>query len=357
MFLSPFSLIVALAMCAEGAKDATADGLDKMLGIPDDLDDHLKWEGALLDLLESVRKEHKGYALSTANALWSQKGLEFIERFVVNIQSNFGGKITEVDYGNPEAADLINAWCSENTKGLIDKVISADLIDSMTRLILTIVIYFKGKWRFQFDKSRTEENVWFNNNGVHSGTAQFMRMKDKFYYHDEASFTSIDIPYDSNDSDDDLSMIIMLPKHNGTSYEANLEWMEGNIAGCFDLISQRLIVEEVDIHLPKFKMETEYRLAQTLKDMGAELAFSDDADFSGITATENLKISEVVHKAFVKVDEEGTEAACVDAVVMKARCVSVPKEPKVFNANHPFLFFIVKEGNVLFAGKVNNPSE
>lgn len=354
VFMSPFSLVMALAMCVEGAKDDTYDGLCKALNIPDELDDHLQWEQSLFEVLQSLGEDNN-YDLNIANALWPQQGLEFVPKFIGAIQDNFGGKLTEVNYANPEAAaDTINSWCDEKTKGLIKKVISPEMINGLTRLILTNAIYFKGKWQKKFDKGDTRCLPWHNNDGKQIGRVDSMQLNSEFYYHELESFTALDIPYES---DSGLFMTILLPKHNGTSYAANMEWIEGNIKGCFDLMSKQLVRAQVEVQIPKFKMETQYSLTQNLVDLGAELAFSDQADFSGITTTEPLKISDVIHKAYVKVDEEGTEAAAVTAVMMK-RCMSAaPKPCKEFKADHPFLFFICKEDTILFAGKVCNPSE
>jgi len=342
-FYSPHSLLSALGMCAEGANGDTLKTLTELLEVPSDSSERKSYFRSLV--AETVVEENKPYELSTANALWPQTNLGLIEEFAETIRQDYGGDITEVDYQkNPnEAARKINDWCDKATRGKIPKII--DSIDNDMLLILTNAIYFLGKWKSQFKKELTTDEDFRTSPSVIKKVPTMHKLGDAIYGETQ-EFKVLELPYEG----DDLSMLILLP-------EGSTENIDNDLTSAYqNALNSLQHTEEVHVSLPKFKMETEYRLGSKLKELGAGLIFSDNADFSGITKKENLKISEIIHKAFVKCDEEGTEAAAVTAVMIQSCSVSRSR-PKVFRADHPFVFFIrnMKTNTVLFVGRVANP--
>lgn len=342
-FYSPHSLLSALGMCAAGAKNSTLDALTDLLEIPAD---PFEQKSYFRSLVAEAAVSNKPYELTTANALWPQKGLNFFPEFSETVGQDYGGSFNEVDYENdPDAAVVkINGWCNEATRGKIPTIIERDFINKDTLLILTNAIYFLGKWKKQFNKKLTTDESF---RGV-TGKIPTMHQSGDATYGETKEFQALNLPYEG----DDLAMLILLP-------EGSTETIDQNLGAAYEAGLASLHYEEmVNVSLPRFELTTKYKLGKTLCELGAGVAFSDSADFSGITPDDALKISEVVHKAFVKCDEEGTEAAAATAVGMM-RCTSVrmPAPPKVFNADHPFVFFIhnVKTNTVLFCGRVVNP--
>lgn len=346
LFYSPHSLHSALGMCAEGAREKTLESLATLLEVSLDPAERKSY---FRSLVEEVTVSGKPYELTTANALWSQINLGFVGDFQDTIRKDYGGSFNEVNFVDDAegAVDKINGWCNEATRGKIPTIIQKDFINKDTLLILTNAIYFLGKWKKKFEQKLTKDENFRNASGE-TKKVPTMHLGGEAVYGETKEFKALDLPYEG----DDLSMLILLP-------EGSTEYIDNNLAAAYEAANNSLHHEEtVNISLPRFKLETEYKLGKTLKELGAELAFSDYADFSGITKDEALKISEVIHKAFVKCDEEGTEAAAATAVGMM-RCTSVrmPAPPKVFKADHPFVFFIrnTKTNTILFAGRVTQP--
>lgn len=347
LFYSPYSIQVALGMCAAGAKGETANCLSSLLECPTDAKKRNEFFGDLVAEVNSG-SENRPYELVTANALWKAKGLPFTPLYEQVIADFFQATTSECDYeNNPEGAvKEINEWCSEATREKIKNIISLDFIKKETLLILTNAIYFKGKWEKEFNKEDTKERPFYTPNGEKS--VKMMGISSGFTYAENSDYQAVDLPYQG----DELSMLVVLPTSSLDKLEANLE------STYADVLQNLHFEEKVVLSLPRFKLETEYKLGEALKELGGDLPFSDTANFSGISEKERLKISEVIHKAFVACDEEGTEAAAVTAVGM-VRCASFkpPKPPKVVNADHPFLFFIRNNqtGTILFSGRVTNP--
>ena len=345
LFFSPHSISSALGMCTAGAKGETLKALANLLEVPQD---------------DSQRKEHfrslvaeatvanKPYELTTANALWSQAGLNLENGFQETVANDYGGSFNEVDYKEkPDAAvEEINSWCNEKTRGKIPTIIQRDFINKDTRLILTNAIYFLGKWKKQFDKKLSKPGTWRDANDKTS-QVPLMNIGGEQIYGETQEFKALDLPYQG----DELSMLILLP-------EGSTGYIDNNLQQAYDEAVASLQYEEiVHVTIPSFTLTTEYKLGETLQKLGAGIAFSDMAEFDGITKDESLKISEVIHKAFVKCDEEGTEAAAATAVgMMRCASIHIPKPP-IFRADHPFVFFIRNRNTntILFAGRVTNP--
>lgn len=356
IFFSPFSISSAFVMTYEGAKGQTAEEMRSVFYFPEDSNLRRTEYASIFD---EINKGDKKYKLSSANALWGQQDYQFSKDFFDNVEKYYGGKATNLDFKkDPEGSRItINNWVENQTNNKIQNLIPAGVIKTITKLVLTNAVYFKGEWVKQFNKNDTkEENFRTSNSGTVK--AQMMQRTDDeaiFNYAENSNLQMLEMPY----SGDELSILFLLPKND------NLTKLEGilstkNISDWKnDLEKQR-----VKVYIPKFKFETKYFMADDLKAMGMPLAFSDSADFSGMTATgkKDLKIDEAIHQAFVEVNEEGTEAAAATAVVMVPLWAAhgPHKEPKIpiFRADHPFIFLIQQKstGNILFIGRVVNPN-
>ena len=356
IFFSPFSISSAFVMTYEGAKGQTADEMRSVFYFPED--SNLR-RTEYTSIFDEINKGDKKYKLSSANALWGQQDYQFSKDFFDNVEKYYGGKATNLDFKkDPEGSRItINNWVENQTNNKIQNLIPAGVIKTMTKLVLTNAVYFKGEWVKQFNKNDTkEENFRTSNSGTVK--AQMMQRTDDeaiFNYAENSNLQMLEMPY----SGDELSILFLLPKND------NLTKLEG-ILSTKNISDWKNDLEEqrVKVYIPKFKFETKYFMADDLKAMGMPLAFSDSADFSGMTATgkKDLKIDEAIHQAFVEVNEEGTEAAAATAVVMIPLGVAPGphKEPKIpiFRADHPFIFLIQQKstGDILFIGRVVNPN-
>jgi len=380
LFFSPHSLSTALAMTYGGARGGTQRQMHDVLRLPvrrlrmDFIDRHkarvyrvqefpMSREriaaafGALQKALKADGKK-RGYELHVANALWGRKGHAFLPAFLDLTRKHYGAGLKEVDFrGNPEAARrTINAWVEKQTREKIKELLRRGVITPVTALVLTNAIYFKGNWASQFDKKRTRPAPFYL--GVPRGyrgpvkavQVPMMRQRGSFRMMDGGRFLALELPYAGNQ----LAMIILLPKEYHTEEMAALE--KSLTARNLNTWLGKLRKQEVRVCLPRFRMTSEFSLAKVLAEMGMRDAFDPErADFTGMRTTareETLHISAVVHKAFVEVNEEGTEAAAATAVVMEDR-----SGPPVFRADRPFLFLIRHNAtsSILFLGRVTNP--
>ncbi|MFA6404986.1 MAG: serpin family protein [Candidatus Paceibacterota bacterium] len=354
IFFSPYSITTALAMTYEAARGQTATEMAKVLYFPENTDAR---RAGMASIYNRLNAKNKPYTLKTANALWAEKDFEFLNDYLTIVKNYYGGGVTNLDFKNnwESARKTINAWVESQTNNKIKNLIPVGLVDKTTRLVLTNAIYFKGTWVLQFDKKETKEEDF--NTGttvVKSDMMSLVGEKAKFKYTETDKVQAIELPYKGKE----LSMFIILPKDNDISV------LEKIMNKAFiDKMRTSLNEQRVNVYLPKFKFETKYFMGKDLKDMGMPSAFDPDlSDFSGMfdrTKTdENLSISEVIHQAFVEVNEEGTEAAAATAVIMVNTTSVGPGNPiPEFRADHPFIFMIQDSstGEILFMGKVANP--
>jgi serpin B len=371
LFFSPYSLSTALAMTYEGAKGQTAQEMKDVFHFPEN--EILRPNSA--SIYNQINKKDKSYTLRTGNALWVQKDYLFLEDYLTTVEKYYGGKAANLDFINEtEKSRLtINDFIEQQTNNRITELIPEGILSFDTRLVLTNAIYFLGDWKYQFDKKNTEDLDFFltpeNSVKVDMMVMTSKDMKNmkpepaRFNYADLEKLQIIELPY----KDQELSMIILLPKqgedynYDSPDYEIiNYEYTLDDIEFTFDKFEEyKSLMKETYmdyISLPKFEFETEYGLNNVLKDMGMPTAFSMAADFSGMTGDTELYIGDVIHKAFIKVDEKGTEAAAATAVVMTAMSAG-PTKQNIFKADHPFMFVIqdTKTGNILFMGNVVDP--
>ncbi len=350
VFFSPYSISTALAMTYAGARGETAKQMAKTLRFTLGQQQLHRAFGSHIRRLNEQGKKGN-YELAVANALWGQTGYTFLDSFLRLLERTYGAGLKEVDFaGATEQARLtINKWVEDKTKERIRDLIRPGVLNELTTLVLTNAIYFKGDWLSKFDEDNTRARP-FHISSDRSINVPMMYQSQKFNYADRENLQILELPYKGGD----LSMIVLLPKQvDGIS---NLE--RSLTVEKLKLWLKALRSRKVNVFLPKFKLTWgAYDLTRLLGRMGMKDAFSlPPADFSGITGKKDLFISNVVHKAFVAVDEEGTEAAAATAVAFrKLAVVDVP----VFRADHPFVFMIRdnQSGAILFMGRVVNPAE
>lgn len=349
-FFSPISIQTALAMTWAGARGQTADQMARTLHLDADPDAGARLGAFLRSLNEAGSKG--GFELSVADALWGLTGYPFTPAYLASVEKNYGGHLAELDFVNdPDGSrKTINDWVAGQTHDKIKDLLPPGSVAPATRLVLTNAIYFKGKWDRPFEKSQTH-HADFAVSADRKVSAPFMYQQAKFRYAEDDDVQALDLPYGNGE----LSMRILLPKK-----AAELAAFErGLTASRFEDLGSRLQTEDVQVWLPRFKVETEYRLEEVLPAMGMKLAFEPGrADFGGMTSASSFVISAVIHKAYVQTDEEGTEAAAATGVTMRATAVMVHKPPKQFRADHPFVFAIVHRpsGAILFMGKLASPA-
>ena len=348
VFFSPFSISLALSMAYLGARGETASQMRDVLRFS--LPDNKVYE-AFSDLISTVGTRGKGYVLEVANALWGDRDYEFLKEFLEKVEKYYNGGFYRLSFKtDPEGSrKKINKWVEEKTHEKIKDLLPPNSITPLTKLVITNAIYFKGKWTYPFEKENTEVMPFYPAPDK-KVDVPMMYNEEKFRYGErEGEYQVLELPY----GDKTLSMVIVLPyeKDGLPQVEKNLSW---------DKFYEDLVImkkQKVKVYIPKFKMERTYDLVAPLVDMGMKDAFnSTTADFSGMEPKRELYITDVVHKAYVDVNEEGTEAAAATGVVVALRAM-IPQEPIVFKADHPFLYFIIHNPTheILFMGKIENP--
>uniref|UniRef100_A0A668AQC1 Leukocyte elastase inhibitor n=1 Tax=Myripristis murdjan TaxID=586833 RepID=A0A668AQC1_9TELE len=364
VFYSPLSISSALAMVMLGARANTATQIKKIhiliatenslhgcLKAQDDV--HVKFS----KLMKELNKAGAPYSLSLANRLYGDQSYQFVEGFLADTKKHYDAELESVDFKtSAETARInINNWVEKQTQDKIKDLLAPGVVDSMTRLVLVNAIYFKGNWDRKFDADLTKD-AQFKLNKNENKPVKMMYQKAKFplTYIPEVNCQILELPYKGKD----LSMLIFLPNEmeddttglekleKELTYEKFVEWTQPDMMDTM----------EVQVGLPRFKMEESYDLKDILTRMGMGDAFDVGmSDFSGMSPANDLVLSQVVHKAFVEVNEEGTEAAAATAAIMMMRCARMPDQ---FIADHPFLFFIRHKPSmsVLFAGRFCSPA-
>ncbi len=290
--------------------------------------------------------------LNIANSLWVQEGLNILNKFMYVINRSYSDSYFEVNFKRlSEACAKINYWVSERTNKKITEIVNDKSISAETKLILVNAIYFKGIWMSTLKESETKNDEFTLNSGERV-SVPMMYQKSSFGYFEENDFQAINMRYLGHN----LSMVLFLPKKidGMMEFEKKLNYLN------LEEYLTRFNDEKVELYLPKFIIEEEYSLKKHLISLGMSNAFSDDADFSGITDPKELKISEVIHKTFLEVNEKGTEAAAVTALGMTVLGFSPKvKPPIIFRVDHPFLFLIYdsRSKTILFVGRIMNPLE
>jgi serpin B len=354
LFVSPASISSALAMTYAGAAGQTRDEMVHVLHFdrnPTQLPPERFHEayGQLTNLLNSGGSQG-GYVLRLASRLWGQESFEFRPEFLAITRDHYGAELATLDFAKPEAAALaINSWVEEQTNHKIKDLVPETALSEDTRLVLTNAIYFLGTWAHEFPKSQTAEQPFFIT-ADRRVDVPLMSQTNQFGYTETDDLQVLELPYRGGE----ISMIVLLPKKND-----GLNRLEGQLTDAtVAKWTASLRPQQVQVFLPKFKLRTQLSLPQALSAMGMPTAFTTRADFSGISASERLMISDVIHQAFVEVNEKGTEAAAATAVALFPASASV--EPEViptFRADHPFVYLLRdnRSGATLFLGRLQDP--
>jgi serpin B len=347
---SPYSITSALAVTYAGARGKTAREMAEVLWFPEN---QALFHPAYKAFTDSILLTgiEKGTELKIANALWVQEDYKLKQEFLDLAESCYRAKAENVNFKLPEELEKtrlkINKWVEDATNNKIRDLIAQGVLKEVTRLVITNAVWFNGNWVRPFDSSNTSPAI-FHINTEKSISADFMHQKTDVGYYDDADIQAIEIPYKGGKK----SMMIILPKEtDGWELISRVLTSER-----LKLISRGMQVKEVQIAIPKFSFESQFNLKETLIMLGMKESFSNFADFSGMTDANDLKIDEVIHKAFIEVNESGTEAAAATAVIMILKS-ALGTETIKFTADHPFIYLINDKttGGIVFMGRLVNP--
>ena len=345
VFFSPYSLSTAMAMVYAAAEGETKAQIQKTFHYP---------APAILNpnsaaLYNQFNKPNPDYKLATVNDLWMQQGLTPTKSYIDTVQRYYSGQVTALDFeGSPDSArQTINKKIVEKTKQMIPELLPKGSIKSDTAVVLTNAVYFKGDWTLPFTAERTSAQPFYNAIG-RASTVQMMQQQSYFSYYEDKHIQVVQLPYKG----DDLSMLVVLPKFN---HKLAMQQLTKSLSATkIKQWRSGLVRQEVDLQLPKFKLDARYQMKTLLADMGMPKAFNNGAEFNLSADGTPIKLDEVYHQAVVTVDEKGTEAAAAAGAVGMYVGMSYPVE---FKADHPFMFMIKdnKTDAILFLGQVNKP--
>jgi serpin B len=356
---SPASIVTALAMTYAGAKGSTAVEMAETLHITLQGDEFHRAFNSLDTTLESrswkgknAEGKDEGVLVKTANSLWAQQDLPFKQDFLDTLAANYGAGVRLVDYTTAaEAArQAINEWVAGETNDKIPELIAQGVLDALTRLVLVNAVYLDATWANQFSPEATADGEFTTLAGG-KVTASMMTQSEALPYATGNGWQAVELPY----MRDELAMLLIVPD------AGRFAEVESGLATALldDVVKQLGSGYQVSLTMPKFQFRTQTSLNQTLAVLGMTTAFDPDlADFSGMTAQERLFISDVIHEAYIDVDEEGTEAAAATAVVMRLTS-AMPGEYVTLDIDRPFLFAIRDRatGALLFLGRVTDPTK
>lgn len=354
IFYSPYSISLALAMTYAGARGETAKQMADTLHFSLTQSAlHSAFNKLGLELASrgsgASGKDDKGFRLNIVNTIWGQKDYKFLSAYLDLLAENYGAGLRVLDFmADPEnSRETINQWVSDQTEGRIKDLIPEGGINALTRLVLTNAIYFNAAWASPFQPEATIDGPFTLIDG-NKVTVPMMRQTESFRYAKSGNLIAVELPYDGNE----LSMVILTNEagsFNDFENSLNAAMVKGIIDG--------LRGKTVALTMPRFEFSSEFGLKETLMGMGMQEPFRDSADFSGMSSESDLHIDDVVHKAFVSVDEAGTEAAAATGVIVGT--TSMPTEIINVTLDKPFVFLIrdIQTGAILFIGRVMNPAK
>lgn len=346
IMVSPLSVALALGMTYNGAEDSTKEAMKETLKLSDLTDDEIN--AAYKSIVDQLLKLDPKVILSITNSIWYRQNFTVLPEFIKVNQQYYDAEVNELDFNLPDAKDIINDWVDEKTKGLIPEII--DYIPAEAVMYLINAIYFKGLWKYEFDPEATGTQPFYLKNG-NVEMVDMMEMENDLLYLSNDLFSAVKLPY----GDGAFYMTILLPHSQFTPDNIVEELTNEN----WNIWMNSFGKQHVVVKLPRFKFEFFRMLNKDLTDMGMGIAFDQyNADFAGINPDEQLYISRVLHKTFIEVNEEGTEAAAVTAVEISLTSAN-PDSPTAmfFVVDRPFIFTIEENssGTILFMGKVNRP--
>jgi serpin B len=354
IFISPYSASAALAMTCAGARGDTEKQMIETLRFsvePKSIQPAFESLRSILDKL----KGKGGVSLNVANSLWPQKGYDIYPEYKDLLKTYYAASIISLDYKSQlgEAIKRINEWVEERTQGRIKDIITPDAINPNTKMVLTNAIYFKGYWEQGFDPDLTEKSNFFisSDNSIET---QMMKHTGMFKYADIESLQILEMPYAGNE----LSMIVALPK---ATY--GIDQLEKELSSeKLSIWKAKMVSTKVLADFPKFEMSSSFDLSDELVSMGMIDAFnSRNANFNGIAVGNNdpLYLSSVIHKAFIEVNEQGTQASAATSIMAPDGISFNDAQIPTFRADHPFIFIIQENqtGSVLFIGRVSETTK
>ena len=346
LFFSPLGIDMAFSLAYEGAGGETAKQMQQVFDFEED--DQKRGE-LVKNLISGLNSNEDQYKLNVANALWIKNGYTIKENYLDSAQTSYDSTVDNVDFVTNEGVDRINSWVREKTQNKIPNILPPDSTDDFTRMVITNAVYFNAKWSNPFNAQKTtEEPFWIDKD--RSVNAKMMNHPaDMFSYGETNDLQALKLYYVGGEA----SMLILLPKERDGIYSLEQSLDSQKINSIQEILEHRPLT----VKIPKFEFETEYNLVGLLRNLGVNDAFDrNKANFEGIT-DEQVYVDQAKHKAFVSVDEEGTEAAAITAIVV--RPTSGPPTPQQeFIADHPFVFLIQdnETGEILFLGRIMNPN-
>jgi serpin B len=346
VFISPMSIYYALSLTGMGARSETFNAFQATLG--QEGFDRQTMLDAIAGLYNDIIPADNKVTVEIANSIWPKEGFPINQGYIDTARLYFKADVQNLDYSSPDAVNILNNWIEEKTHGKIQKMLSE--LPSDVVMALVNAIYFKGDWKYQFDDTSNYSGSFLKEDGSQEEVT-YMKQRADFNYTENSMFSSIKMPYvDSN-----YCMVILLPNAGKTTGDILAQLNDENWSDWMNSYSY----QKVNVAFPKFKYSYGTReLNQELKDMGLSVAFSDMADFSGIT-DRSVKIDQVLHKAFIEVNEKGSEAAAATVVtIIETTAGPGENKEKYFEANHPFVFTICekKSNSILFIGKLAYPT-
>jgi serpin B len=352
IFYSPYSISLALAMTYGGARGVTAAQMADTLHYQlSQTALHPAFNSLGIELGKrgegAKGKDGKGFRLNIVNAIWGQKDYTFLSDYLDLLAENYGAGLRVLDFikNSNQSREVINQWVSDQTEGRIKDLLPEGSINPLTRLVLTNAIYFNAAWKLPFKPEATVNGPFHLITG-NDVTVPMMKQTETFGYAKSGNILAVQLPYDGNE----LSMVVLMNESGKFSdFEDKLNFPA--VKAVIDSLKNT----RVALTMPRFGFESEFGLKETLKKMGMEDAFLDNADFTGMSKESDLHIDDVVHKAFVSVDEAGTEAAAATGVIVGT--TSMPLDPVTVTLDRPFVFLIrdIQTGAILFIGRVMNP--
>ncbi|MBI4350554.1 MAG: serpin family protein [Elusimicrobia bacterium] len=348
IFFSPYSLHTAFAMAYTGAGGKTKEEIASVFSFP-------ALPGDLRDSMSALKKDlaaaSKGAEFVQANSFWAQEGYPFLGAYIRSLRANYGAEANEADFRTKteEAREKINSWTAKGTKGKIKDLFPKGALNPLSRLVLVNAVYFKGSWEETFSKELTSD-ADFTKTGGEKVKVKMMAAKAarRAEYAENEELQAVRLPYKGGG----LAMLLLLPKEGKSLAETE----KALNAEKLDALRGELTGQKVKVFLPRFTFSAGYRLNEALAELGMPAAFTEAvADFSGMDGTNKLYIQTAFHKAFVEVNEEGTEAAAATGIALGTKSFS--RDP-IFRADKPFLFFIEdpKTGLLLFMGRLEDPA-
>ena len=350
LFFSPYSISFALAMTYEGAEGETAKEMRKVMSFPDTKKELRNGFSGLLKRNLTDTDKSK-YFFKSANSLWASASIEFKKDYFDRIKEYYAAPVEKVKFKRNKqrykALEQINNWTEKETEGKIKDLLKKDDLTFETILVLVNAVYFKAEWKKQFKKRATMEDVFYSYSGKEK--IDFMNLSSRMRFYKDKLHIALEIPYYQNKA----SMFILLPNEEN-SFNALQKMLDYKY---FKKIKDNAKYTQVQLTLPKFKIENRMYLGKELQKAGMKLAFTKSADFTGMTDESDVSIDKVIHQSFINTDESGTEAAAATAVIIKRETSVPPNQVVKFNVNKPFMFFITDNatGSILFAGQYMKP--